>query len=182
MKVWTKENLILLFLKLQEEIGSQPTKKYWISHKDTPSDMPIRMNFGNWSNFVIECGGSLRKPEISALARANSIKSRLGKPGGNNKGGRIKDKSGYIQIYMPSHPNAKLAGYIHEHRLVMSNILGRPLERHESVHHKNGDRSDNRVENLELWSTMQPAGQRVSDKVKYALEILKLYGNMHENK
>ena len=144
---------------------------------DTPSDMPIRMNFGSWTNFLKESGYPLRKSEFTIQARLNSIKARKGKKGGNNKGGRIIDKAGYVQIWLPEHQNAKIGGYIHEHRLVISKSLNRPLLSHESVHHKNGDRKDNRIENLELWSTMQPSGQRVEDKIKYAKEILKIYSN-----
>jgi hypothetical protein len=137
--------------------------------------MPIRMLFGSWTNFLKSAGYKPIKSEFTIQARLNSILARKGKIGGNNKGGRIIDKFGYVQIWMPKHPNAKLAGYIHEHRLIMSNHIGRALMSHESVHHKNGDRTDNRLENLELWSSIQPSGQRILDKVEYAKEILKLY-------
>jgi hypothetical protein len=59
-----------------------------------------------------------------------------------------------------------------QHRVVMEEVIGRPLKPYENIHHKNGDRADNRIENLELWNTSQPSGQRVVDLWHYALEIL----------
>lgn len=83
--------------------------------------------------------------------------------------------SGYRELVMADHPNARPNGTILEHRLVMAEHLGRPLVEGESVHHKNGDRLDNRIDNLELWVRYQPSGQRVTDRVADALAVLERY-------
>ena len=91
-----------------------------------------------------------------------------------------ENPSNYVDVFMPGHPNARKDGYLFEHRLVMSDYLGRPLLPGENVHHKNGNRKDNRIENLELWSESQPTGQRIEDKLLWAKEIISLYGTAEE--
>jgi hypothetical protein len=76
---------------------------------------------------------------------------------------------GYVRLSMGRNKD------IYEHRFVMEKHLGRALLPFENVHHINGIKTDNRIENLELWSTSQPCGQRVKDKIKWAEELLALY-------
>lgn len=90
------------------------------------------------------------------------------------QGDRVDDQ-GYVQVLAPEHPNARKSKRIPKHRLVMSEFLSRPLKANENVHHINGNKSDNRIENLELWVTAQPKGQRPQDLIEYAKRILRTY-------
>jgi hypothetical protein len=113
-----------------------------------------------------------RPTEANATASAESLTRRVyvkGRGHGNWKGGRYVDNRGYVMVKDRSHPNANANGQVSEHRIVMEQHLGRLLKKHESVHHKNGVRTDNRIQNLELWTVPQPYGQRVSDLVDWVV-------------
>jgi len=72
---------------------------------------------------------------------------KFGEKASHWKGGR-KLVDDYVFLLKPNHPNADCNGYVKEHRFVMSEVLGRPLDSNEVVHHINGIRDDNRKENL----------------------------------
>ncbi len=120
-------------------------------------------------------GGNLRSGNVVSCG----CLPRHGAHAGNWQGGRRRDRKGYIRVYAKGHPNASRDGYIMEHRLVMSTQLGRSLYPDENVHHINGVRDDNRVENLELWAVSQPKGSRAIDLLAWAKQIIERYG--HEN-
>jgi ssDNA-binding Zn-finger/Zn-ribbon topoisomerase 1 len=88
--------------------------------------------------------------------------SRSGRPNIGEPGNRffIDNKSGYAVCHDGERPTL-------QHRRVMEKIIGRKLRPHETVHHKNGIRDDNRPENLELWASRHPPGQRLEDLTKY---------------
>jgi len=88
----------------------------------------------------------------------------------------VTSRDGYVYVYLPDHPSAyKPSGYVLKHRLVMERVLGRRLKERESVHHKNGVKTDNRSENLELWLKSHVPGQRVADLIEWARWIVDEY-------
>lgn len=104
------------------------------------------------------------KIDLVALPRQNSTEAARRKREAIRVGSKQTKRDGYIEIFTPD-------GWVPEHRYVMESHLGRKLVARENVHHKNGDRSDNRLENLELWFRPQPAGQRISDLIQYVMTV-----------
>lgn len=123
------------------------------------------------------CGATIRVKSQNCRGCANRAKApRARRVGALYK---IVKSRGYVYVAVRDDESSEIR-MRPEHVLVMERILGRPLIRGETVHHRNGVRADNRPENLELWVRPQPSGIRATDAVAWALETLVRYGSIPE--
>jgi len=163
---WTKEKILNSFISYTKKFGIPNSKK--IPRNIIPSRNTVSHHFGSWNNLIKEIGSAPRlrgfqKGQIVGhkFEKGNTF-WKLGKRMGgiNNKGYYITN--GYKKIWV-----YKDKKYTFEHRLVMEKKLGRKLLPHEAIHHLNGIRSDNRVENLELWVKPHLSGIRYKDLIRF---------------
>lgn len=115
--------------------------------------------------------GLRKTQEMEFLNRSQA--SRREKSG-NWKGGTRKTRKGYRQVLRPEHPRADPAGYVMEHIIVWEEATGVSVPKNCSIHHMNGDKSDNRIENLCMMEAVahtrfHHVGAKRSDKTKQIL-------------
>lgn len=115
--------------------------------------------------------------EVYGKKRAREVKNRMslrkiGSKNPNWKNGRYKEKqTGYIWVRSTNHPNVNSHGYVSEHRLVMEGHLGRYLTKGEAVHHRNGIKDDNRLENLKVVAVGIHSGEIQCPRCQYIFEM-----------
>ena len=125
---------------------------------------------------VLEPNDGTTKSMKDGISKSGS--SRGGPNGNNWKGGRHRNKrTGYVSVHAPDHPHRRSNNQVFEHRLVMEAHLGRYLDPKEVVHHKNGIKDDNRIENLELVAT---TGEHVSQHFKKSHRVHELEARVAE--
>ena len=138
-----------------EKANRKPNKKCPICLKDFYVRPGYEMKLKNPAACSTSCANRLRSHD--QLYTPQAIAKRVDKMKGEKNpawsGGRyIEPKKGYVMIRKPDHHRARQNGYVLEHILVMEKVLNRELKKGEEIHHRNGDRTDNRPENLELFS------------------------------
>jgi hypothetical protein len=152
-------------------------------------EKPIKNKAVDYIDYRVRCKCDCGKEKIFRVNHLNrgatqscgclrkEISGRKGLESPSWKGGRNKNSNGYITLTRAIFPgHEKYArNQVPEHIVVMARYLGRALLPGETVHHKNGIRDDNRLENLELWACNHSYGQRVSDLIPWAEEILRRY-------
>lgn len=136
----------------------------------TASDTRCRKCFYEAKGYsCLDCGIKKSSPAKRCIKCANSLRKKREE--------KSHYSNGYLLIY--NEESAKSRGnktfYVGEHILVMESKLGRFLTTTEEVHHKNGIRDDNRIENLELWSKSHPSGVRVTDLYEWCEDFISQY-------
>lgn len=126
-----------------------------------------------------------QKIKIGLANSRPNPKSRVAKLADKNpmwKGG-IVTSSDYILLYKPEHKNSNSSGYVLEHILIMSKHLQRPINIGEIIHHINGNKKDNRIENLMLFkSNSEHISFHAKERREYSINLIKRTGEKMCNK
>lgn len=148
----------LLLQKRYYDLSDEEIKRLWKLYDSGMSftQLELKSGIGRWTlqdrfrsaNYRIRNRRTAVELAIKQGRMRDSHKGKLREKSSNWKGGRIKDMYGYIHLKMPDHPRAVSNGYVREHLVVWETYNGHPLPEGWHIHHINGIKSDNRIENL----------------------------------
>ncbi len=130
-------------LKCVDEQRKEVAKRHYDTHREEILRKG-KINEKRYNRKCIDCGKEVCRDSLRCRECASKTRHRKE---------RKIDKTGYVQIQMPGHPFADHKGYVREHRLVVEQKIGRYLRPEEVVHHIDGDKQNNKIGNLMLFST-----------------------------
>lgn len=146
-----------------------------------------------WDHKCVICGteipvgrgvdGRMIRPRkfCSAACKGTSRSAGYHTKHPNKQMPRRVTKTGYINLRLP-YANGRMGKEVLEHRYVMEQHLGRALFPHETVHHRDGNRQNNDISNLELFTSRHGPGARVIDQIEFAMELLRTYPELAKEK
>ncbi len=145
-----------------KQVGKSGSHNVWLFKCECGNEINLKRVQVTKNNPTKSCG---------CLRKETTSKRMSGENHYNYKGKGSVDGGGYLTFR-----HGELRG-VKIHRYVYEQHYGITLTPNQNIHHINGDRLDNRIENLELWDTTQPSGQRVEDKIKFYFELVENYKN-----
>lgn len=157
-----KENSLEYKLGLTENELKQKLEQLYLKELKSVND--IANILGVTSTIITR-----RLKRFGIATRSHKEANRISNSGEKSKrwnGGKTTHSEGYILVRSKEHPSADSRGYVYEHRLVLEKHLGRYLRKDEHVHHKNGVKNDNRLENLEILTNSEHSTLHIKEKHK----------------
>ena len=138
-------------------------------HYPHERSIDVAKSIGRTKSAVDHMASRLKIGKDPASMYRIKAKAMRGAASGNFKGYRRKTSKGYVTLYRPGEEGTDKNGMIMEHRYLMAQHIGRPIAPDEAVHHINGVKTDNRIENLRLMDFGEHSALHNKERNKQAV-------------